>query len=321
MLVVGELDQLGFARGQIRIPILIARGAREGPMLVLVAGQHPGEYVGMNAVVELATTMDLQRLTGSVVGVPILNPYGVRAKTPYICPFDGLNMNRQWPGTYGGTVSARTAYAVWHNVIERADYFIDLHGGDFPELQADYAICFETGNEKADAISRRMARHFGARYVRTSSLTEGGQKTGGSARMAMQIRGIPSIVTEVGDAGKVDPERLKQNVSGIRNVMRLLGMLAEETTSPPEDQREMVGRTPVLATRSGLCHLLVRIGQSVEAEQPLAEIRDPFGQILETVVSPVTGDVVQMFYQGWLNEGEIVAKVASLARMPKEDTR
>lgn len=315
-LVVGELDQLGFARGQIRLPAIVANGKKNGPMLALIAGQHPGEYVGMNAAISVANTVDLEGLVGSVVAIPVLNPYGVKRKVPYICPFDGLNMNRQWPGTYGGTVSARTAHAVWQAVISRADYLVDLHGGDFPEYQADYAICFETGDADADGLSRKMARHFGASYIRTSSLSEGGHDTGPAARMAMQVRGIPAIVTEVGDAGVLDAHKLSANVLGLLNVMKALRMLSGDPSPPPHDQREMLSRTPVLSRIGGLSQLVVSIGQTVAKDALLAEIRDYSGRVAEQVRSPVEGDVVQLFYQGWINEGDIVAKVASLA--PKE---
>ncbi len=312
-LVVGELDQLGFARGQIRVPVLLANGGNEGPILALIAGQHPGEYVGMNAAIDIVRSVDLDALEGCIVAMPILNPAGVRKKEPYVCPFDGLNMNRQWPGSYGGTVSMRTVHGVWNALVMQADYLVDLHGGDFPEYQADYAICFETGNDEADRLSEQMARHFGAPYIRRSSLVEGGHETGPAARMAMQLRGIPAIVTEVGDAGALSEERRQRNVSGLINVLKLLNMLPGAPEPVPSDQREMVGRTAVLAETSGLSTLHVTIGESVSQGQALGEIRDAHGDPVERVQSPVDGDVVQLFYQGWINQGEIVAKVASLA--------
>jgi len=311
-LVIGELDQLGFARGQIRLPVIVASGERRGPVLALIAGQHPGEYVGMNAAIRIANSVHLCDLCGSIIAVPVLNPHGVRKKIPYVCPFDGLNMNRQWPGTHGGTVSMRTAHGVWQAVVEQADYLVDLHGGDFPEYQADYAICFQTGDPTLDSASRQMARHFGARYIRSSSTSEGGHDTGPAARMAMQIRGIPAIVTEIGDAGALDDKRLDANVTGLLNVMKAVGMLPGEPDSPPDDQLEMVSRTPVLAEAGGLSQLQASIGESVSEGALIAEIRDPLGRLRERVCSPIDGDIVQLFYQGWINEGDIVAKVASI---------
>lgn len=311
---VGEIDQLGFARGELRIPVVLVNGARSGPALALIAGQHPGEYVGMRAAIEIARGLDPCCLAGSVVALPVLNPYGVRQKVPYICPFDGLNMNRLWPGFSGGTVGQRTTHAIWEQLLRSADYVIDMHGGDFPEYQADYAIHFDTGNEEADKLSREMARHFLAPYTRRSPRSEGGNQTGPAARMAMELLGTPAIVTEVGDAGSVDAQRLKLNIDGVLNILRYLQMIPGTPIPPPDTQREMVSRTPVLCKRSGLSHHLAALGDSVRHGTPIAKLTDSVGNELELITSPCEGDIVQLFYQGWMNEGEIIAKIAGLAR-------
>ena len=212
----------------------------------------------------------------------------------------------------------RTVHGVWNALVTRADYLVDLHGGDLPEYQVDYAICFETGNREVDDISKRMAKHFGASYIRTSPRSEGGNKTGPAARMAMEICGIPAIVTEVGDGGKLSEERYKKNVAGLMNVVRLLGMMPGSLEPIPPEQREMVSRAAVLATQSGLSHLRVKIGQAVEKGEVLVEIRNELGEAVEDILSPITGDVVQLFYQGWINEGEIAAKIAALAQEVEE---
>ena len=64
--------------------------------------------------------------------------------------------------------------------------------------------------------------------------------------------------------------------------------------------------------------LHVEIGQSVEESEPIADLIDPFGDLVETIVSPCKGDVVQLFYQGWMNEGEIITKIAALAEQDLE---
>lgn len=313
-LKAGELDQLGFARGELSIPVILANGKKPGPTLMLIAGQHPGEYVGMYTAIQVPSSIDLLQLSGCIAAMPILNPYGVKSKMPYVCPFDGLNLNRLWPGLQGGTVGQRTAYAVWNQALAHADFVIDLHGGDFPEYQVDYAIHFVTGNDGIDGMSKAMAQHFLAPYIRRSPEAEGGNQTGPAARMAMQLLRIPAIVTEVGDAGSVNAKRVTLNVEGIMNILRLLKMIPGDPTPPSPEQKEMVSRTPVFCPQSGLSRLVVEIGQSVQEGEAIAVLMDSLGRELEVVGSPCTGDIVQLFYQGWMNEGEIIAKIAGLAR-------
>ena len=311
--IVGENDQLGFARGQIRIPVLIANGASPGPRLVLTAGQHSGEYIGTEAAIRLVDGLDPAALQGTVIAFPVLNIYGFLEKVPYVCPYDGLNMNRLWPGDHGGTIGQRIVHALWESAILTADTVIDMHGGDFPESQSDYAIFFATADAVSTTESERLARLFGFKYVRRSSEEEGGRETGSLARIFAEKTRKPAVVTEVGDSGCVDAERLNSNMTGLTNVMKGLGMLAGDASPMRGDQLVMMSRTAVVAGAAGLCRLHVRIDQSVERGQCIATVCDLHGHALEELVSPVDGAVVQLFRQAATSPGHIVAKVASLA--------
>ena len=313
ILSVGEFDQLSFARGAIDIPLIVVNGAKSGPTMLVLAGCHSGEYVGMEATIAVTRRLDPGQLAGVLVAIPVLNVHGFAAKVPYVNPFDNLNINRLWPGDSGGTVGQRITYAVWHEVIARVDYIIDMHGGDFPEDQADYAICIEAGDAVADRMSEAMARHYGLPYIRKSPPSEGTTPTGSTARMAMKLLKKPSIVSEVGDAGRVDPERLRQDIFGVENVMRLLKMLPGDPVPPPPNQRAMVDRKSVIATRHGLCRPRVKLYDPVEAGQTVAEVVDFYGEVHEALVAPIKGIVAQLFYQGATNPGNIVMKIGKIA--------
>lgn len=312
-LVVGELDQLSFARGQIDVPLIVVHGAKPGPSLLVLAGCHAGEYVGMEAAIAATRRVDPQTLAGTLVAIPVVNPHGFAAKVPYINPLDNLNINRQWPGDSGGTVGQRITYAIWHEVIAKVDYLIDMHGGDFPEDQADYTICIQTGDETIDAISEDMARHFGLPYIRRSPPSEGRAPTGSSSRMAMQLLKKPSITSEAGDAGRCDPQRMEADTFGILNVMRLLKMLPEPPAPPPSPQLAIVDRKTVFASTHGLCRAHVAVWDAVKAGQVVAEVANFYGDVIETLSAPIDGMVVQRFFQGATNPGNIVMKIGAIA--------
>lgn len=312
VLGVGELDQLSFARGQLELPLIVVNGAQDGPTLFLLAGQHSGEYVGMETIISVTREVVPAQLSGCIVGIPVMNPLGFAAKVPYVCPLDNLNMNRLWPGTSGGTVGQRIAYAVWNEIVTQADYLIDLHGGDFPEYQSDYAICFITEKSELDTTSERMARHFGLPYIRRSAPSEGSAPTGPSARMAMKLLDIPAIVPELGDAGVLNRHRLDKSVSGVVNVMKLLEMIPGEPATPPADQKAMVSRTSVFSSRHGLVRHLVEINEYIRKEQPIAEVSDFYGETQEILYAPCDGMVCQVFYQSATNSGNIVMKIAAI---------
>ena len=51
---------------------------------------------------------------------------------------DGKNLNRVFPGRKDGTKMERLAAAITESLIRKADYYIDLHGGDDYEELTPY---------------------------------------------------------------------------------------------------------------------------------------------------------------------------------------
>ena len=95
--------------------------------------------------------------------------------------------------------------------------------------------------------------------------------------------------------------------------MRLLKMLPGDPVPPPPNQRAMVDRKSVIATRHGLCRPRVKLYDPVEAGQTVAEVVDFYGEVHEALVAPIKGIVAQLFYQGATNPGNIVMKIGKIA--------
>jgi len=84
-------------------------------------------------------------------------------RTIYYSPIDGKNLNRVYPGKPDGTVSERIAYAITNQIIERADFLVDIHSGDGNESLRPYTYWSPLGlNARADSIARDMALAWGA---------------------------------------------------------------------------------------------------------------------------------------------------------------
>ena len=87
-------------------------GAAPGRTLVVTAGVHGCEYVGVQALRRLAVELDPAELSGNVILLPLANPTGFYAGAKQVVPEDGVNLNRAFPGDPAGTLSARLAYAL-----------------------------------------------------------------------------------------------------------------------------------------------------------------------------------------------------------------
>jgi predicted deacylase len=221
---------------------------------------------------------------GQVVLVPIVDVPSFQARSIYICPLDGKNPNRVFPGNPDGTASERLAHTVFTEVIARADYYVDLHGGDINEALVPFTILLESGAADVDEAAMDLARVYGIPYVVR------GRVSGGTYSAAAQ-RKIPAILAEAGGQGLLQPDALAIHLRGLHNVLAHLGVLP----GTPERVEPIVVMSALHWVRSqhtGLFYPEVVPGDRVAHGQRVGEIRDYFGAVLADVVSPGTGIVL-----------------------------
>ena len=67
-------------------------------------------------------------MRGTLLAVPIahLAAFAAAMRTS---PIDGVNLARVFPGDPAGTVTARLADKLFHEVVADADLLVDLHSG------------------------------------------------------------------------------------------------------------------------------------------------------------------------------------------------
>src|SRR6184192_1329849 len=89
----------------LELPCFEAVGASDGPHLCLLAGIHGGEYSSVAAVVRFMRALDTSQLSGRITAVPVVSLTSFRARSAFVVPEDGKNLNRCFPGDPGGTFS------------------------------------------------------------------------------------------------------------------------------------------------------------------------------------------------------------------------
>ena len=137
------------------IPYFEIIGKEDGPQLTILAGVHGAEYASIAAVKEFVAEIDVEQVIGKIIAVPIVNLLGFWARSPFIVPADGKNLNRNFPGNIDGTFTEFLAHHVFTNFIEGAVFLVDLHAGDIPESLTPFSIYEESAVEEG---SREMAR-------------------------------------------------------------------------------------------------------------------------------------------------------------------
>lgn len=289
------------------VPYVDVRGERDGPHLTVVAGVHGTEYTSIAAVREFAQALDPASLAGRVTAVPLMNPPAFWARSPFVVPVDGENLNRHFPGDLGGGYTDVLAYRLFHRFVTGTDYLLDLHAGDIPEALEPFTIYDESPVEEA---ARGLAVAYGLGHIVRQPASA--RTVGGSTHAAAADAGIPAIIAEAGQNGILDRSAVESHLAGLANVLAHLGMTAGEVpaSSPQEHPGWAWLRTPV----GGWWEPAVTTGQHVEAGERLGVVSDLLGGPRHEVVAPVAG--VPLF----LTSSPAVVEDGLLMGLAKEET-
>ncbi len=272
---------------RVSIPILLARGAQDGPVLCLLGAQHGVELNGPAAIHLLSAHLDLADLYGVLVAVPVANPLAARIKRQAFptdhgwtenCPY---NMNRVWPGDAEGTVTQRMAAALWEQCVEPSHAAIDFHGHS---PQYGPLTCVRATSD----ASLVVAKAFGVPHIQLTRETSGGYLYDVAAR-----EGKASILVELPPLRLVDPRSVRLALRGIRNVMANLRMI-----SRPERPTEVALAWPEAeshgwhAPEDGMVIAHVDPGSIVQEGKLVAELVSLRGfTVVDEVVAPFRGVV------------------------------
>ena len=168
----GFLDVGTTSVNTYKIPVAIINGVNEGKTLCLLGGTHGTEFASIEAVIKTIQDSDPDKMSGTILAVPVLNGPQFEHRSALLSPFDQLNQNRQFPGDPEGTLSQRTSHLVFSKIISKADALCDAHGGDITEDLDDFVIARQGADDEINRIAIEMARCFPAKMI---SAMKGGQ--------------------------------------------------------------------------------------------------------------------------------------------------
>ncbi len=279
-LPAGQLSRLWFRAGETaiaqdwRVPVIVIRGARPGPRLLVTAGIHGDELNGIAVIHRLAAKVDPARLAGTLVLVPGLNTPALLASSREFP--DGKNLNRAMPGADSGAAD-RYARALWTGLLRpNADAAVDLHTQSRGTAYVLYAFA-------STPRTRRMAELVGPDIVKMDT----GDK--GTVENELTRDGVPAITFELGRPESFDETTIARALAGLENLMAEMAMLPGpvRATAPLVTNRIVAVR----ASRAGWMTLLTPLGSDVVKGQAIATIADAFGRTIETITAPQSGRI------------------------------
>src|SRR5215468_8124895 len=271
------------------VPVVELTGA-DGPRLTVLAGVHGCEYAPMAAVRRWTGALAGRELRGSVRAVPVLNLPAFRARTPFVVPDDGKNLNRCFPGDPAGTVADRLANAAFTELIVGSDALVDAHAGDMVEALEPFAL-YDAGPSEDKA--RELAVAYGLGYVIRQEAGPDRAVGGTTSASAAEI-GIPAIIAESGECGLVQQDAVDRHVRGLDRVLALLGIADDPAAGDAAPPTYLTRFQWLNCDDAGWWEPAVRPGEMVTAGQTLGTVSTLDGaRVLQTITAPADG--VPMF--------------------------
>ena len=276
----GELE---LANGDIRLPATVLHGHGTGKTMLITAGVHAGEYVGIQAAIELSQKLKIEKVNGTIIIIKVMNRPAFEARNGSMGLDDGKNLNREFPGNPDGTEMERLAWAISQELQPAADYYIDLHSGDDYEKLIPYVYYAGAAAGEVVSLSRQMAEQVDVPYMVKSNVASGGSSNYAASQ------GIPSILIERGGMGDWTYEEVRSTRRDVRNILCHLGIyqgLKDFRTYYPLDVADVRYQD---AEENGLWYPFKKVGDMIQEGDILGEVRDYEGNVKEVSVAEFDG--------------------------------
>jgi len=250
----------------------------------VVTGTHGDELEGQYVCARLARILneDKQKLSGIVDIYPALNPLGIDSVTRGFPMFD-LDMNRIFPGSPTGLLAEVVAHDIIHD-IDGADMCIDIHSSniflrEIPQVRVSEQTA-ATLLPYAEMLNVDLVWIHASATVLESTLAH-----------SLNIRGVKTLVVEMGVGMRITENYCSQLVDGILNMLRELGMWNGQTGQVREPLVSKDHRIDFLnSVAHGIFIPGAAHGSRVNAGERIGKVIDPLvGVIVEETIAPCTG--------------------------------
>jgi N2-acetyl-L-2,4-diaminobutanoate deacetylase len=257
------------AWGSIMLPISFAKNG-DGPGAVLTGANHGDEYEGPIALQDLANSIEVDRIRGRVIIIPMMNFPAFQAGAR-VSPIDQLNMNRIFPGQEKGTVTQVIADYFSSVLLPMSDFVLDVHSGGKTLDFLPFAAYHELEDKQQQAACEAATLAFGAPWY--LSLIE--LDAAGMYDTQAESMGKVFVSTELGGGGTTRPETVEIGKRGVHNFLVHAGILDADSVQPPVPSVKLdmqQDNAYVFSEHNGLLEPCVALGDPVSKGDLIARV-------------------------------------------------
>lgn len=263
----------------INVPVMVARGVEDGPVLGVTAAIHGNELNGISVIQRLFNEIDPKELRGTIVGIPVANiPAFIRKKRRFN---DGVDLNHIMPGKSNGNVSQVYAFRFIERVVKHFDYLLDLHTASTGRVNSYYIRA-----DMDQQVVQKMA------LLQNADIIVHNPPSDGTLRGAADDLNIPAITLEVGNPSTFQKRLIRSGVEGVHNVLCHLDMVDDEIAELDKETVICDSSKWVYTDTGGLLTVNAELRQKVKKGEKIAELRNVFGIKIKDYFSPEDGIVI-----------------------------
>lgn len=281
---INKCEKKKFKTGQIRGVAFC--GKNEGKTLLITAGVHGGEYVGIETAMRLINELETNKMFGNVVICPVINTDGFYSGVKQISTIDGKNLNREFPGNENGTISQKIAFDIEKYLYPIADFIVDLHGGDINEKLTPIIFFPYASGEDIKIYVRDIASRMSVDF-RVGSYAENGLYSYATKK------GIPAMLYERGSHGMWSEEDVLTEKEDMYKLMEILGIIKEGYDIDINlNQREITKAEYEQADSDGCWYPYFTNGDEIKKGELLGVLKSIDGEIIQRVEAKFDASVL-----------------------------
>ena len=297
------------AWGSVMIPVTVIRNGK-GPTALLTGGNHGDEYEGPIALFDLARSLKVEDVSGTVIIVPAMN-YPAFLTGTRTSPIDKGNLNRSFPGRPDGTVPQKIADYFQRELLPRADIILDFHSGgrtlDFLPFCAAHILPDKVQEKKAFELVKAFSAPYSMKMLEIDAV--------GMYDTAAEEMGKVFITTELGGGGTATAKTAGIAKRGVMNVLRHAGIVAGRFDVGSTTWLDMPGGDCfVFAEEDGLIEFTFDLADQVQEGAVVARIYPTgrTGAAPREIHAKMNGILCARHFPGLVKAGDCVAVIVAV---------
>lgn len=264
----------------IPTPVLVINGKNPGKTLCMTAAIHGDELNGVEIIRRVMYDIDPQKLSGKIVGIPIVNLKGFQRASRYLS--DRRDLNRAFPGDAQGSLAARIAHSLFNEVIVHCDRLIDLHTGS---LRRTNLLQVRANMTHTDVVT------FTHGFDETVVVHSEGEP--GMLRHAAVQFGIPAVTLEAGESMRLQADQVEQGVKSIYSLLKTQEMYSRAFSWGDPEPTYYQSRW-LRADAGGILFSRIELGDKINKGEVLGTVADPITNEESHIVAPFDGRIIGM---------------------------